>query len=129
MVRERSDRIGYMLHPSITSYSYDSTIHDHNKYNRSVMLERLKGRAGEQQRTRIRKRDCYQCRICFRATRVGEIDHIIALVNGGTNEDSNLWLLCSLCHRDKTYIDLGYRLKTAIKSNGMPINPSHHWNK
>ncbi|WP_407691555.1 HNH endonuclease [Robbsia andropogonis] len=92
------------------------------------MPERLTGRAGTAQRTRIRKRDCYQCRICSIAVRVGEVDHILALVNGGTNDDSNLWLLCYDCHRDKTRSDLGYKVKTAIKPNGMPINPGHHWN-
>jgi len=31
-----------------------------------------------------------------------EIDHIIALANGGTDEDSNLQLLCEGCHIIKT---------------------------
>jgi 5-methylcytosine-specific restriction endonuclease McrA len=31
-----------------------------------------------------------------------EIDHILELCNGGSNEDSNLQALCLMCHRVKT---------------------------
>lgn len=31
-----------------------------------------------------------------------EIDHKIALENGGTNDLNNLWALCPHCHRKKT---------------------------
>jgi len=31
-----------------------------------------------------------------------EIDHIIELCNGGSNEDTNLQALCIMCHRVKT---------------------------
>jgi len=31
-----------------------------------------------------------------------EIDHIVELCNGGSNEDSNLQALCIMCHRVKT---------------------------
>ncbi len=34
-----------------------------------------------------------------------DIDHIIALENGGTDDDSNLQVLCSWCHTDKTADD------------------------
>ena len=31
-----------------------------------------------------------------------EIDHIVELCNGGSNEDTNLQALCIMCHRVKT---------------------------
>lgn len=31
-----------------------------------------------------------------------EVDHKIALENGGSNDPSNLWALCPHCHRKKT---------------------------
>jgi 5-methylcytosine-specific restriction protein A len=48
--------------------------------------------------------------MCIKAGRVTlakEIDHIIALCNSGTNEDSNLQPLCIACHADKTRADKG----------------------
>lgn len=33
-------------------------------------------------------------------------DHIVALVNGGENRESNLQLLCSECHSEKTRTDI-----------------------
>jgi hypothetical protein len=30
-----------------------------------------------------------------------EIEHIIPLAQGGSNEETNLWLACPLCNRDK----------------------------
>ena len=35
-----------------------------------------------------------------------EIDHRIALINGGTNDTENLVALCPLCHREKTARDI-----------------------
>jgi len=91
-------------------------------------MDLLSGTAAAAQRKRIRERDNYQCRMCKIAVRVGEVDHKLALVNGGSNDDSNLQLLCSICHKDKTATDLGHRVKTGVSADGMPTNPGHHWN-
>jgi 5-methylcytosine-specific restriction endonuclease McrA len=40
-----------------------------------------------------------------------EIDHIIALINGGQNRESNLQLLCGWCHREKTKRDVKVKAK------------------
>lgn len=32
-----------------------------------------------------------------------EVDHIVSILNRGTNDPSNLWSLCRACHRDKTH--------------------------
>jgi 5-methylcytosine-specific restriction protein A len=36
-----------------------------------------------------------------------DIDHVIALENGGTDDDTNLQLLCDWCHTSKTSDDHG----------------------
>lgn len=45
-----------------------------------------------------------------------EIDHIIALMNGGNNEESNLQALCRNCHGLKTFEDLKQNQIVEIKS-------------
>jgi hypothetical protein len=37
-----------------------------------------------------------------------EIDHIILCVQGGSNDESNLWLSCSLCNRYKGSQTVGF---------------------
>ena len=44
------------------------------------------------------------CRICRKPSE--HIDHIIPVAKGGTNERSNLQMLCSVCHGKKTYSGL-----------------------
>jgi len=103
-----------------------------NKYNRRLNIpgstSRLTGKAGVAQRKRIRERDNYHCRKCSRPVLRGEVDHVVSLDNGGSNDDDNLWLLCVDCHRDKTTVDMGYKVKTEVDSSGLPINKNHHWN-
>lgn len=54
----------------------------------------------------IFKRDNYRCRLCGRTARDGEnvrleVDHITPRSKGGTNDPSNLWVLCFPCNRGK----------------------------
>jgi hypothetical protein len=67
-----------------------------------------------------------------RLTPATEVDHIIALANGGTHDRSNLQSLCSACHINKTKQDVALlRLNTAVPGvdeNGWPIDPQHPWN-
>lgn len=55
------------------------------------------------QRLRILERDASTCRACGAtgAEALLEIDHIIARINGGSNDDSNLQVLCRPCNRKK----------------------------
>lgn len=89
---------------------------------------RLTGRAGLAQRNRIRLRDGYRCRRCSIAVRIGEVDHIKSLEEGGTNDDTNLQLLCIRCHKLKTATDRGYVLKSGSSVDGLPTDSHHHWN-
>lgn len=60
-------------------------------------------------------------------TRAGvELDHIVALHNGGSNDDGNLQLLCEPHHKAKTAIDMGHKAK-GCNEHGEPTDPRHSW--
>lgn len=84
---------------------------------------RIRGRKLQE----IRKRHfenyplCVMCEKEGRITLATELDHIIALHNGGTNDDSNYQGLCSSHHKEKTIKDLNYKPKQVIGLDGYPI--------
>lgn len=47
-----------------------------------------------------------QCQASALVSLATELDHIVALVNGGSESDANRQGLCSTCHRAKTERDL-----------------------
>lgn len=72
---------------------------------RPNVVERKRGYAGVLDRKRIRERDCGLCQQCLREgrTTVGyPVDHIIALADGGTDDDDNKETLCQPCHDAKS---------------------------
>lgn len=75
---------------------------------------------------------CAHCLAKGRLTPAVEVDHIVALANGGTHDRANLQSLCSACHIIKTKQDVALlRLNTAVPGvdeNGWPIDPQHPWN-
>ena len=54
---------------------------------------------------RVRQMANNRCGYCLSPQRLVmarlEIEHIISLAQGGTNEEDNLWLACPLCNRAK----------------------------
>lgn len=89
--------------------------------------ERLRGRKLQETRLRIWARDP-RCQMCGELTditlgtnRPFELDHKVALANGGTNEDGNLQVLCLDCHESKTAKDLGTSVKRRIGLDGWPV--------
>ena len=59
----------------------------------------------------ILQRDNYRCRLCGTSAKDGphvrlEVDHITPRSRGGTNDPSNLWVLCFPCNRGKWKRDL-----------------------
>jgi 5-methylcytosine-specific restriction protein A len=84
---------------------------------------RIQGRAGVKLRQRRLQRTNYLCEDCLDAglTRLAEqVDHVIPLHAGGEDVDSNTRNLCSEHHRDKTNLDMGYRIKRTTAPDGWP---------
>lgn len=65
------------------------------------------GRPWRRRRAFVLKRDGYVCR-CEECTRLGrllpadEVDHIVPLSQGGTDDDDNLQAINRECHKAKT---------------------------
>ena len=53
-------------------------------------------------RRRVLQRDGYACQCCGIVRADNDVDRRIPLEQGGSNDDSNLWLLCHECHAAKT---------------------------
>ena len=68
-------------------------------------MSRLHRRTHNREWARIRRqvldRDGWRCRACGRPGRL-EVDHVLPLERGGTNDLSNLQTLCPGCHIRKT---------------------------
>jgi 5-methylcytosine-specific restriction endonuclease McrA len=66
---------------------------------------------------RVFGRDNGRCKICTRKVGVGgipfQLDHRVALVNGGSHRESNLQIVCVECHKGKTKQDVAVKAKTA----------------
>ncbi len=60
------------------------------------------------------------CRICGKKPST-QVDHIIPICKGGTDERSNLQGTCDDCHDTKTAKDLGIKQKNKIGLDGYPI--------
>lgn len=58
------------------------------------------------------KERCAVCTLEIRGKLTPEYDHIVALINGGQHRESNLQVLCSECHKDKTRQDVAEKSET-----------------
>lgn len=65
---------------------------------------------------------CVHCEAKGRIRLATELDHTVALANGGKDEPGNRQGLCAECHEAKTRLDLGYRIREAIGPDGEPIS-------
>lgn len=96
-----------------------------------ALVERKRGRAAVEDRARILRRDRGLCQVCLPRGRIvlaTEVDHIVALINGGDDTDENKQSICRDCHAEKTRQDLGQKQATQIDAAGLPTSPGHHWN-
>ena len=60
-------------------------------------------------KTRIFDRDGKHCKVCtnpISGSRLPAYDHVVALINGGENRETNIQLLCVDCHKPKTAADV-----------------------
>lgn len=56
-----------------------------------------------------------------------ELDHIVPLFKGGTDDRDNLVGLCAVHHAAKTALDLRRRPAGACDAAGHPVDPGHPW--
>ena len=94
-----------------------------NNASQTSKTQRLRGRPLQTLRRRLLSAQplCVACQRAGRLTVASELDHIVALVNGGDNDEENLQGLCAPCHVDKTAVDLGQRVKSVIGLDGWPV--------
>jgi 5-methylcytosine-specific restriction protein A len=91
---------------------------------------RLRGRALQRRNARVLREQplCRRCAAQGRTTAATQVDHIVALARGGTDDHDNLQGLCSECHGIKTVEDrTGVVRGCAV--DGMPSDPAHPWNR
>lgn len=60
------------------------------------------GRPWRRLKAKIHLRDKWTCQCCGIVTKDLELDHIVNVARGGTDDESNLQSLCVPCHREKT---------------------------
>jgi 5-methylcytosine-specific restriction protein A len=61
-------------------------------------------------RARILYRDGGLCQTCKREGRIRpatQVDHVVAVSNGGTDDEANLAAICTPCHKTKTKAEGG----------------------
>ena len=56
---------------------------------------------------------CAHCTVKLHRRKDWHLDHQIALINGGENRESNLQIVCTGCHKDKTRSDVAAKAKAA----------------
>lgn len=76
-------------------------------------------------RVRVFERANGHCQSCTRKIAAGDAwqaDHVVALINGGANRESNLQCLCGWCHKGKTAGDVAEKSRTArIKAKHLGV--------
>lgn len=85
--------------------------------------KRVRGRALQTRRQRVWAKDpcCAECRKLTEYPSGFELDHIVAIDNGGPDTYDNLQVLCHVCHERKTASDLGRRYRRAVGEDGWPV--------
>lgn len=100
-------------------------------------LDEWEGRDADEQvppRVRVRVFDRFEgkCHRCRRKIRPGDkwtCEHVIALINGGQNRESNLNITCSWCLPEKNAEDVSEKSEVyEIRSKHLGVKPkSNKW--
>ena len=87
------------------------------------MTKRITGRRLQRIRKQVFAEQpiCVACKAKGRVTVATQVDHIVALVNGGEDEHENRQALCSECHTEKTRRDLGQRERVTFDADGRVV--------
>ena len=88
-----------------------------------MVVKRIRGRALQALRHRHLSAHplCLVCMAQGRVTAATELDHIVALCNGGGNTDINYQALCHGCHQVKTAKDKGHTVRASTGLDGWPL--------
>jgi 5-methylcytosine-specific restriction protein A len=70
---------------------------------------------------------CRSCATSGRVTPATELDHIVPVAKGGTDDVLNLQPLCRACHETKTLADVGAAPR-GCDARGLPSDGRHWWN-
>ena len=73
----------------------------------------------ERVRRRVLRRDGYRCYVCG-AEGASQVDHIIPVSRGGTDDESNLASICNACHAAKTSREANARNPKAAPRKRQP---------
>ncbi|HEX8419459.1 MAG TPA: HNH endonuclease signature motif containing protein [Sphingomonas sp.] len=98
-----------------------------------MVVERLRGRAGQRQRLRRLRRTNGLCERCTAAGLTVEatvVDHIKPLAHGGLDVDANTRNLCVPCHLIVTAEQFGHQVrrgKPGVDEAGRPLDRDHPW--
>lgn len=95
-----------------------------------MSTRRIYGRRWMRIRQAARDRNplCVHCLALGIVRAWDELDHIVPLMAGGSNEPENLQGLCNAHHAAKTRRDSGFN-DASCDETGRPLDPAHHWNQ
>lgn len=65
---------------------------------------------------------CAMCEATGKVTEGSVLDHVIPRSKGGTDDASNLQVLCPACHDRKSLADRGFKPRRRIGADGFPID-------
>lgn len=99
-------------------------------WDRKTNHRKLTGRPWRRLREQILQRDKHLCQPCQRMgkwTEASEVDHIVALAKGGTDDRTNLEAICGPCHERKTLRDSG--VKVRLSRAERRAQADDHWSR
>ena len=81
----------------------------------AVVVERMRGRANQARRERVLSADplCVHCKRNGLITLATEVDHVVPLWEGGSEDDANCAGLCRECHKAKSAAEAARRFGRA----------------
>ena len=87
------------------------------------MTKRITGRRLQRIRKQVFAEQpiCVACKAKGRVTVATQVDHIVALVNGGEDHADNRQALCASCHQVKTAQDCGYKERAKFDAQGRVV--------